>query len=47
MAFHEWLEEHKDDLVQLLRNDPEEALYQAWLAGFVKGSDSIAKLLSD
>ena len=32
MSFHEWLEENKDKLIQLLRDDPKKTLYQAWIA---------------
>jgi hypothetical protein len=47
MTFHEWLEEHKDELVQLLRNDTEEALYQAWIAGADSIADYLGKTLKD
>lgn len=47
MSFHEWLEENKDKLIQLLRNDPEEALYQAWIAGADSIADYLSKVLKD
>ena len=47
MTFNEWLEENKDKLVQLIRDDPEEALFQAWIAGFDRGADYITKTLKD
>lgn len=47
MGFQEWLEEHKDKLIQLLRDDPEEALYQAWIGGADSIADYLGKVLKD
>ena len=46
MNFNDWLEEHKDKLTELLRNDQEEALFMAWAAGYQAGANAIAKVLS-
>lgn len=45
MNFDEWFEEHKDELAQLLRGDQEEALYQAWLAGYTAGLDQMGNFV--
>lgn len=37
MIFNEWFEKNKDNLAELLRGDQEEALYDAWLAGYTAG----------
>jgi len=41
MNFNDWLEEHKDKLTELLRNDQTEALFMAWLAGYDSGADQM------
>ena len=45
MNFDEWFEEHKDELAELLCGDQEEALYQAWLAGYTAGLDQMGNFV--
>ena len=44
MEFNAWLQEHKDELIDLLRNDQEEALFMAWLAGYSAGGNFIGNI---
>ena len=44
MEFNEWLEKHKDELIDLLRNDQTEALFMAWLAGYSAGGNFIGDI---
>lgn len=46
MTFLDWLEENRETLLSLLRNDTEDALYQAWIAGYQAGGDALAKTVS-
>jgi len=46
MDFDTWLEEHKDELTPLLRNDQEEALFLAWLAGYNAGTDTMSNFFT-
>jgi hypothetical protein len=43
MNFEEWFEENRDTLAGLLRGDQEQAVYQAWLAGYEAGMDEMGK----
>lgn len=43
MSFEEWFEANRDKLAELLRNDAEEALYRAWLAGIEYGMADMGK----
>ena len=43
--FCEWLEENKDRLIELLRNDPEQALYEAWCNGYDSNTKRIEMIL--
>lgn len=43
MTYKEWLNQTRDELVVLLRNDQEEALYQAWFAGYKAGMDKMVE----
>ena len=45
MNFNLWFEEHKDELAMLLRNDIEDVLYKAWLAGYETGGKELADKL--
>lgn len=47
MTFEEWFEENRDELAELLRNDAEEALYRAWLAGMEYGMDDMGKFAKE
>lgn len=42
MKFEEWLEQNREELLKLLRNDTEQALYLAWIAGMEYGLDEMA-----
>ena len=44
MEFNAWLEENKDKLTDLLRNDQTEALFMAWLAGYSAGGNFIGNI---
>jgi hypothetical protein len=41
--FTEWFEENKETLIKLHRNDYEEALFQAFLAGIDYGCTTLTK----
>ena len=43
MTFEEWFEGNRDKLAELLRNDAEEALYRAWIAGMEYGMEDMGK----
>lgn len=45
MSFDEWLEEHKDEIEELLKNDPVEALSKVWYAGYKEGGSWVADLI--
>lgn len=47
MTFKEWFEANRDELTELLRNDAEEALYRAWLAGMEYGMDDMGKFVRE
>ena len=46
MNFLDWLEENREHIVFLLRGDIEDALYEAWIAGYQAGGDSLSKILN-
>ena len=43
MTFNEWFEANQDTLTELLRNDQQELLYKAWLAGYEAGMSELGK----
>lgn len=47
MNFHEWLEEHQDELEELLKHDPVEALSKVWYAGYVAGGQWLADVVKE
>lgn len=46
-AFDEWMEKARDNIEELLRNDAEEALFLAWLAGYDAGGKELAKFAAE
>ena len=42
-AFDEWMEKARDNIKELLRNDAEEALFLAFLAGYDACGKDLAK----
>lgn len=47
MSFSDWLEEHQDEIEELLRNDPVEALSRVWYAGYVEGGSWLAGVMKE
>ena len=45
--FNKWLEANQDELVNLLRNDQEEALFRAWLNGYEHGLGYMGKFAEE
>lgn len=44
--FTEWFDENKDQLFELLDQDPKEALFQAYMVGIDEMGEFMAKLYS-
>ena len=44
MTWSEWFESNRDELSELLRNDVEEALFKAYLAGIEHGGKFVAEI---
>ena len=47
MSFSDWLEEHQDEIEELLRNDPVEALSRVWHAGYIEGGSWLASVMKE
>jgi len=45
--FDQWFEANRDELVELLRGDQEEALFRAWLHGYESGLSEMSKTVND